>query len=84
MIKLEIRVVKVGKRYLAVTQLGGQLVKGPLTDGKREALQGLFARLGDFHSGDDDIQLAVELAAEGLSLETLTALPAAEDDAASD
>lgn len=71
-IDLTIQITHLGRRWLAVTNLAGLNVRGPLCEEKHEALQGLFTRLGDVRA-DDEISLAVELASEGQSLAELTA-----------
>ncbi|HKW92987.1 MAG TPA: hypothetical protein VJX92_13900 [Methylomirabilota bacterium] len=64
---IEIRLVKLGKLHMAATVLGGVQVRGRSAGEPGDAVRNLFWKLAG-KDGDDDAQVAVELALENIDL----------------
>lgn len=78
--KLEISIITLGKLQVAVTSLGGILVRGRPASDRADAVRNLLWKLAG-KDGDDDAQLAVELAVHGTDLSAATTAPALTDGA---
>lgn len=65
-----IRVTKIGKLHLAVTQIGGITLRGKPADDATDAVRNLLWRLS--RTEDDDATVALSLAVEGTNLQALT------------
>ena len=72
-VSVTIRVVQVAKRYVALTTLGGILVRGKVADDQATALRNLFWELAG-QGGKDDALLAVDLLAAGQDIQAELAL----------
>lgn len=64
---IEIRVIKLGKLFLAVTVLGGITIRGQSASETGDAVRNLLWKLAG-RDGEDDARVAVELALEGTDL----------------
>lgn len=80
--KLEIRIVKLGKLFLAATVLGGITIRGQSASEQGDAVRNLLWKLAG-RDGDDDARVAVELALEGTDLSAEMERPLLTDGAAS-
>lgn len=79
--KLEIRIVKLRKLYLAATELGGIRIRGQSAEEPGDAVRNLLWKLAG-RDGDDDARVAVELALEGTDLNAEMERPQLGDGAA--
>ena len=67
--QLDIRTIKLGSAYLAVTTIGGVTIRGGRGDNERIAVQSLLHRLSQ--TTEDDAVIGLELALEGHTLAEL-------------
>lgn len=79
---INVRILKLGKLYLAATTLGGITIRGQSASEPGDAARNLFWKLAG-RDGDDDAQVAVELALEGTDLNAEMERPQLSDGAAS-
>lgn len=71
--KVDVKVIRLGKLYMAATQLGGITTRGRSAAEPGDAVRNLFWKLSG-QDGDDDARVAVELALEGTDMNAQMAL----------
>lgn len=78
-LKIEVKVLKLGEGYLAVTELGGITVRGRRLSSPLLATQSLLYKLGEWNQHEDEPAIALELALHGTSIGTALELEAGLD-----
>jgi hypothetical protein len=73
-VQVKINVIKLGKLYMGVTQLGGVTLRGRTAAEPGDAVRNLFWKLAGQDRDDDDAKVAVELAVAGTDLNAQLAI----------
>ena len=70
-LNVNISVISIGKKFVAVTKLGGFTIRGKSADTEVLAVRNLFFSLqSNDYAADDDAMLGIELALSGSTIET--------------
>lgn len=79
-VSINIRTINAGKKCMAVAQVGGITLQGPLCSDPVEAVQSLLWQMGPNQPQLPQAAVGIALALEGTTIEGLAALDAAPED----